>query len=142
MTSTPQWWPVNLLLPGQGLPVRAELWCQEPRTTGWVCRLTVSLWRGDPPTDVRTPLLVPADAVSRVEDVDYEGVPTWTGSEGYLLQATPRNLVHHRYCPVGVADTDSVVIPDPSAWDLLDTGRATRCAACQPQPEAPTPREG
>ena len=72
--------------------------------------------------------------------MDYQGVPTWNPGEGFLLGAGREQVVHHRYCPVGVAGADWVVIPDPSAADVLETGRASRCPECRPNPETPPPR--
>lgn len=128
-------WPVDVTLP-DGQVVRAVLRGQrrdEP-TGRWQCLVAVTAWGPDRPTPHTAAWSVPSEAIGRLPDVAYTGVPTMEPYRPPAWRTTSHTdpalrTVHYYDCPAGTDDS-GLVVPARVVRDLGD--RAHPCPRCRP----------
>lgn len=133
---------MNVTLPG-GQTIRAVLVGQRrDETTGaWTCRVELEVWGPDRPVPWRTVWCVPPEAIGRLPEVDYSGVPVLEPYRPPAWRTTDHpgdpglRLVHYYDCP----DTGrgGLVIPETHLYDA--DPRLRPCPTCRPPLPLPRP---
>jgi hypothetical protein len=138
-------WLVDVTLPDGQQRVRAVLRGQRRDTvTGaWTCRVELEVWGPSRPVSWTAAWCVPPDAVERLADVDYAGVPVlepydppaWRLTEDPARVGERGQLVHYYDCPADPAD--GLVIPPTYLYEPSPQYRP--CPLCRPPLPLPRP---